>query len=435
MLKIPGRKLSIRIRYICITAVVICSIILSSQIVSCAPEQVFGGLIICMEVDGTTYEPKNECDDFDIEADQIFAVIKVSGVKAEDIWRFTWENLDTGEVIADSTNIYSAQTTGYIEGFFSNKLIPNGIDNIIAKPGDYSVSFYHNRELKGTGEFRINKPSVEILEVSFSKDIDGQGDPVGISKEFLQRDTIFAAIKVNYKIKNDRFSIKWFKGEDEFLKEESFKVDDDHYMPGYIIFQLINEDGKAFPIDIYRVEILYRGEAAGQYYFDVVPEEFSSDIFSGGSKYKNEDHLLEFDYPDRWTFTEEEIESGLKVQFIPEEPEKNIIINIWALGEEYSPEEDDYTSFADGLLDEETVPEGENGIERTDGWKTLGDIEIFEIEYRNKQESDKAWCVTFNFIKNDDMLYLFMRLSDLDYTDYALKILDRMMGSLQFEDS
>lgn len=435
MTKVPGSKSSIKIRYICIAAVMVCSIILSSQIVSCAPEQVFGELIVCREVDGTTYEPKNECDDFDIEADQIFAAIKVSGVKAEDIWRFTWENLDTGEVIADSTNIYSAQTTGYIEGFFSNKLVPNGTDNIIAKPGDYSVSFYHNGELKGTGEFRINKPSVGILEVSFSKDIDGQGNPVGISKEFLQRDTIFAAIKVNYKIKNDRFSIKWFKGEDEFLEEESFKVDDDHYMPGYIIFQLINEDGKAFPIDIYRVEILYQSEAAGQYYFDVVPEEFSSDIFSGGSKYKNEDHLLEFDYPDRWTFTEEEIESGLKVQFIPEEPEKNIIINIWALGEEYSPEEDDYTSFADGLLDEETVPEGENGIEKTDGWKAAGDIEIFEIEYRNDQESDKAWCITFNFIKNDDMLYLFMRLSDLDYTDYAQKILDRMMGSLQFEDS
>ena len=90
----------------------ICSIILSSQIVSCAPEQVFGELIICREVDSTTYEPKNECDDFDIEVVQVFAAIEVSGVKVEDIWRFTWKNLDTGEVIADSTNVYSSQMAG-----------------------------------------------------------------------------------------------------------------------------------------------------------------------------------------------------------------------------------------------------------------------------------------------------------------------------------
>ena len=80
------------------------------------------------------------------------------------------------------------------------------------------------------------------------------------------------------------------------------------------------------------------------------------------------------------------------------------------------------------------VPEGENGIERTDGHKVVGDIEIFEIEYRNNEDSDRAWCITFNFLKNDDMLYLFMRLSDLDYLDYAQKILDRMIGSLNFDD-
>ena len=428
----PGKRLLLKIRSIFITALVICCIILSSQIVACAPEQVFGELVICREVDSTTFEPDIECDNFDIEVDQVFAAVEVSGVKAEDKWRFTWKNLGTGEVIADSTNVYSTQATGYIEGFFSNKLVPNGNGNIIAKPGDYSVSFYHNGKLKSTGEFKINKPSVEILEVSFSKGIDEQGNPLEESKEFLQRDTIFAAIKVSYKIEGEQYSIKWFKGEDELLEEESFIVDNKLYAPGYIVFQLINEDGKALPIDIYRFEILYEDETAGEYYFDIIPEEFSLDLFSDGSKYINNDHLLEFDYPDGWSFTEEEIESGLKVQFTPVETERNIIVNVWALGEKYSPEEDDYIDFADNLLDQEVVPEGENGIERTDGHKVVGDIEIFEIEYRNNEDSDRAWCITFNFLKNDDMLYLFMRLSDLDYLDYAQKILDRMIGSLKF---
>ena len=428
----PGKRSLLKIRGIFITALVICCIILSSQIVACAPEQVFGELVICREVDSTTFEPDIACDDFDIEVDQVFAAVEVSGVKAEDKWRFTWKNLGTGEVIADSTNIYSTQATGYIEGFFSNKLVPNGNGNIIAVPGDYSVSFYHNGELKSTGEFKINKPSVEILEVSFSKDIDEQGNPLEESKEFLQRDTIFAAIKVSYKIKGDQFSIRWHKGEDELLEEKSFVVDESLYSSGYTFIRLINKDGKALPVDIYKVELFYEDEIVGEYYFNIVPEEFSLELFSDGSKYKNNDHLLEFDYPDNWSFTEEEIESGLKVRLMPEETEKNINIIVWALEESYSPGEDDYIDFADRLLDEEKIPDGENGIERTDGSKVVGDIEVFEIEYRNNEEGDGAWCITFNYFKNNGMLYLFMRSSGLDYLDYTQKILDRMIGSLKF---
>jgi hypothetical protein len=62
----------------------------------------------------------------------------------------------------------------------------------------------------------------------------------------------------------------------------------------------------------------------------------------------------------------------------------------------------------------------------------IGDI---EVEYRNSGEGDMAWYITFNFLKNDDMLYLFMRSSGLDYLDYAQKTLDRMIASLKFEDS
>ena len=335
-------------------------------------------------------------------------------------------------MIADSTNVYSTETTGYIEGFFSNKLVPNGNGNIIAEPGDYSVSFYHNGKLKSTGEFRINKPSVEILEVSFSKDIDEQGNPLEESKEFFQRDTIFTAIQVNYKIEGDQFSIKWFKGGDELLEEESFIVDENLYYPGYIVIRLVNEGGKALPVDIYKVELFYEDEIVGEYYFDIVPEEFSLDLFSNGLKYINSEHLLEVDFPDDWSFIEEEIEGGLKVRFTPGETEKNIIINIWALDEKYSPKEDGYIDFTDNLLDQEVIPEGENGIKRTDDHKVIGDIEVFEIEYRNNEEGDTAWCITFNFLKNDDMLYLFMRSSSLDYLDYAQKILDRMIGSLKF---
>ena len=70
-------------------ALVICCVILSTLIISCAPEQVFSELIICREVDDITFKPIDACDSFDIKVDEVFAAVKVSGVKAEDKWRFT----------------------------------------------------------------------------------------------------------------------------------------------------------------------------------------------------------------------------------------------------------------------------------------------------------------------------------------------------------
>ena len=423
-----------KIRNIFITAIVVCCIILSSQTVSCAPDQVFGKLIICREVDNTTFEPGEECDNFDIKADQIFAAVEVSGVKAEDKWRFTWKNLGTGEVIADSANVYSTQTTGYIEGFFSNKLVPSGNGNIIAEPGDYSVSFYHNGELKATGEFKINKPSVEILEVSFSRDIDEQGNPVESSEAFLQKDTIYATVKVNYKIKGDKFGIKWFNSEDDYLEGVDFTIEENLYMPGYLVFKLINRDQKPLVIDKYKVELFYQDNVSGHYYFEVVAEEFSEAIFDDGLAYQNQDFSFQLDYPDQWTFSEEEIESGLKVQFDPEAEEKIMTIRVWPLKGNYSPEEEEYSDFADKLLYEHIDNKEEDEIEKEENQLSVGEFETHEVKYTYRKEDDSDWCIAFYFIKFDDMLYLFMRYSNLDYLDYAQKMLDRMIGSLKFED-
>lgn len=435
MTKVPGSKSSIKIRYICIAAVMVCSIILSSQIVSCAPEQVFGELIVCREVESQTSEPKTIGDVFDLETKQIFATIKFYGVRAEDTWRFTWKNQDTGEVIADSTNIYSTTDTGFLEGYLSYELLPNGNGFIIAEPGKYSVSFYHNGEIAGCSEFKINEPEVEILEVIFSKEIGDQGNPVQSSEVFLQKDTIYATVKVNYKIKGDKFGIKWFKGEDDYLEGTDFTIEENLYMPGYLVFKLINIDQKPLAIDKYKVEVFYQDNVLDHYYFEVVAEEFSEDIFSGGLAYRNQDFSFQLDYPDQWTCSEEEIESGLKVQFDPEAEEKTITIRVWSLKEGYSPEGEGYSDFADGLLYEHVDNKEEDEIEKEENQLSVGGLETYEVKYTYHKEDDPDWCIAFYFIKFDDMLYLFMRYSNLDYLDYAQKILDRMMGSLQFEDS
>ena len=77
ILKKSGNRSPAKIRNIFITTLVICSIILSSQIVSCAPEQIFGELIICREIDSSTFEPDDASNDFDIGVDQIFAAVEV----------------------------------------------------------------------------------------------------------------------------------------------------------------------------------------------------------------------------------------------------------------------------------------------------------------------------------------------------------------------
>jgi hypothetical protein len=388
---------------------------------------------VCGDIDPQTFEPVDLKDEYEIHSSQIAAAIKVSGVKGEDRWRFTWINSDTGEVIADSTNTYSKNNAAFVEGYLSNRLLPAEGAPVIAEPGNYIISYYHNGELKAEAGFTIKQPSPKIKEIGMYKSLDENGDPETESQVFYQSDDVYAAIRLDYKLSGEKYGIKWYKG-DVLLGEEEYTIKENSYVPGYIIFQLINESQAAFPIESYRLEIISSGRVIEENIFEVIPEEYSDSIFEGGQAYVNEEFGFEITHPDDWLIEEEEIEAGIKTGFTPDDSIKQIIIDMWVLKKDYSPEPADYSSFADQLLAEQKEQDQDGDIEKTESSGTAGDIELFEIRYDNIDEAGRGWSTTFSFFKKDSLLFLFMRLTDPSYIDYSEKVVDYMIGSISFSE-
>ncbi|HAJ96024.1 MAG TPA: hypothetical protein DCP02_07310 [Actinobacteria bacterium] len=416
-----------------IISVVLCLLIILLPMVSCTPKQVIGRLLICAEIDGQTFEPLDIGNEYSIDSEQILAAVKVAGVRGSDEWHFIWKNADTGEIIADSTNIYSPDRSSFMEGYLLNKLIPGENGTVIAEPGNYTVSYYHNEDLRGTAGFKIMKPEVSILEAGFYRDIDGRGEPVDVCDVFSQKDIIYMGVKVDYKIEDDSYKIKWFAG-DEFLGEEDIIINKSYYMPGYIVFQLMNKDQKPFPVDRYRVQLFYNDRMLEEYFFEINAEEFTDKIFSGEALYQNDEFGFTAIYPDGWSLIEENLEEGPRVKFIPEDGVRQIEIEMWVLKKNYSPAAGQYSAFADELMIKKIEQEDESGIEKTEGEKTVGDMEIFEVKYDKWKEADNEQSMTFSFFKKNNMLFLFMRLTDTVYIDYGEKVVDTMINSIGFTE-
>jgi len=418
---------------IIIISVVLCLLIMLLPLAACVPQQIIGRLLICGDIDSQTFEPLNIGDEYNIDTKQIFAAVKVAGVRGSDEWRFIWKNADTGEIIADSTNIYSPDRSSFMEGYLSNKLLPGEDGVMIAEPGNYTVSYYHNEDLRGTAGFKIKKPEVSILEAGFYRDIDGRGEPVDAGDVFSQKDIIYMGVKVDYKIKDDSYKIKWFAG-DEFLGEKDIIINENYYMPEYIIFQLMNRDQKPFPVDRYRVQIFYNDRVMEEYFFEIAAEEFIDKIFSGEALYQNDEFGFTAIYPDSWSLIEENLEEGPRVKFIPEDDIRQIEIEMWVLKKNYSPEAGHYSAFADELMIKKIEQEDGSGIEKTESEKTVGDMEIFEVKYDKWKEADIEQSMTFSFLRKNNILFLFMRLTDTIYIDYAEKVVDTMINSISFTE-
>ena len=409
-------------------------------LVSCSAGGWFGQLIIGGDIDPLTLEPVNIGSRYSIDSPQIAAAVKVSGVRGGDRWRFTWRNSDNGEVIADSAGTYSMDNPAFVEGYISNRLLPAEGSGIIAEPGEYTVSYYHNSELKAEAGFTIMEPSAEIIEAGMSKDLDQDGKPYGKSREFYQDDEIYAFIRLDHKISGDRFGIKWYE-DDILLGDEEYTISENSYMPGYILFQLVNEKQPAFPPGSYRLEIISKDEIWQEYVFVVVPLEYDNGIFAGNQVYADQDFGFQIAYPDGWSLEKEEIEAGLKAGFTPDDGIRQIIINMWVLKEDFSPSPGEYSSFADQRVEElkqhlEELKEQdlEDDIKKTEMDTDAGDMELFEVRYDNLDEAGGGWSMTFSFMEKDSLLFLFMRLTDPAYIDYGEKVVDYMIRNISFQE-
>jgi len=403
-----------------------------TTLLSCSPQQVFGELLICSDVDSQTFTPIDIGDEYEIDSPQIVAAIKVSGVRGDDRWRVIWENMDTGIVIADSSDVYSSGRPSYLEGYLPVILLPEDETSVVADPGKYLVSYYHNGELIDTASFTVKKPDAQILEVGFYKSIDKEGLQSKKTSTFFQEDEIFAVVKLDYRIMGDNYKIKWYL-DDSLHKEDEYIVKENQYIPGNIIIQLVNEDGQPFPTGSYKMEILKGEKVEGKYSFDIIGAEYSKEIFSSNNIYTNQEFGFEFQYPDNWSYEEEFSEAGLRANLYPNDYlEKVIKIKMWALKSNYSPKPEDYSEYTDKLLYEQ-IEKGEDiNIEKTEYSLSIEDQEIQEFRYDYNNNSGKGWSITFSFLQKDSILFLFMRYTDLVYVDYTKNVVSYIMGSISF---
>lgn len=404
-----------------------------SIISSCAPEIIFGELIICEEIDSVTFAPLAVKDDFKIDAEKIYVAIEVTGVRGDDTWRFTWTNIETGEVLADAANLYSSDNKDYVQGYLSNYIIPGSSGSIIGEPGSYRVDFYHNSILEGSSEFTIEAPEAGILDVVLTGEVDDSSEPSGPKETFYPEDRIFIAVKLNYRLIGDELSIKWYDGEEMLLGESRNIIEEDIFTPGYIAFEAINANELPWPYDNYKVEVYHRDKIFESYNYEVIPEPIPEHAFQEENIYKNTDIGFSIIFPDNWKVEESEDEAGLKINFIPLDEEMNVAMDILVYNDKYYPPKDEYSDFADEEIIESITSADPEKLVKTESDVSLDNITYKEIEFLNNEDGENGVNITMSFIENDKKLFLFIKVSDLLYMEFAEKVYVDMLESLSFD--
>jgi len=399
---------------------------------SCTHQPGFGNLTICSEIDMVTFAPLEVKNSFDIGVQKILATIEVSGTKAEDLWRFTWTNEDTEEVIADSTDRYSRESSGYIEGYLSNYITPGKEGSIIGEPGNYRVDFYHNSQFVGSASFVIECPEMEITEVVLSNEIDEAGQPAAVMESFHPDDIIYTSLRLNCRIKGETVGVKWYRSENELLGQKEFTIDKDYYLPGYIVFMISND--KLWPVDSYRIEIFRNGLTDSEYNYEVTEGEVSDATFNLRNIYQNEEkYRFSILYPDEWNYEDDESDEGLEIDFMPDSDNISVAVHMRVLKEGYAPSEEEYSDFADGILKNIVDSSGVAEVQKTESTGEVNDITYRQINYHYPGEDKDGWDVDFIFINKNNMLYLLIRVSDLYYQIFADNVYMNMLNSLSFD--
>ena len=407
-------------------------ILLFAPIVSsCTHKLSFGDLTICGEIDMVTFAPLEIRNSFDVGEEKIFATIRVSGTKAEDIWEFTWINVNTGEIIADSTGRYLEEGSGYIEGYLSNYIVPAQEGGIIGEPGNYRIDFYHNSQLISSAGFIIESPELEITGVVLSSEIDEDSQPVAATESFYPDDIIYTVLRLNCQIEGETVGVKWYRGEDELLGEEEFTIDKNYYLPDYIVFMITNDE--LWPVDSYRVEVFHNGLLDGEYCFKVVEKEVPDATFSPENIYQNEKYKFSICFPDDWNCGEDESNAGLEVDFIPGYDNINVVIRMRVLKEGYFPSEENYSDFSDQLLNDLVDSNDTPEVEKSESTGEIGDVIYRQINYHYLGEDKDGWDVDLIFINRSNMLYLFLKVSDIYYKEFSDKLYKDMLVSLSFD--
>ena len=424
-------KKQIIIKILAATIITAFILLFAPIVSSCTHKLSFGDLTICGGIDMVTFAPLEIRNSFDVGVEKIFATIRVSGTKAEDIWEFTWINVNTGEIIADSTGRYLEESSSYIEGYLSNYIVPAQEGGIIGEPGNYRVDFYHNSQLISSAGFIIESPELEIIGVVLSSEIDEDSQPVAATESFYPDDIIYTLLRLNCQIEGETVGVKWYRGEDELLGQKEFTIDKDYYLPDYIIFKITNDE--LWPVDSYRIEVFRNGLMDSEYHYEVVEGEVPDATFSPGNVYQNEKYKFSICFPDDWKSEEKKSEKGLEVDFIPANDNINAIIYMRVLKEGCFPSEENYSDFSDQLLNDLVSSNDTPEVKKSESTVEVSGVTYRQINYHYPGEDKDGWDVDLIFINRNNMLYLLIKVSGIYYKEFSDKLYKSMLDFLSFD--
>jgi len=168
-----------------------------------------------------------------------------------------------------------------------------------------------------------------------------------------------------------------------------------------------------------------------------VEKEVPDATFSLGNVYQNEEYKFSVCYPDDWKSEEKseekKSEAGLEVDFIPAYDNINVIIHMRVLKEGHFPSEENYSNFSDQLLNGLVASNDTPDVKKSESTGEVGDVIYRQINYHYPGEDKDGWDVDLIFINRSNMLYLFLKVSDVYYQEFADKVYKKMLGSLSFD--
>ncbi len=214
---------------------------------SCTKESSFGQLTICESVKADTKEPDIVKNEFDINAKEIIATIKILNVKADDNYRFTWKNAEDDSIVTEVSEKYLEGKKGLISSFLMSNIKLEGDNVILFPPGKYKVEFYHNGELKSSAEFTVKTPKINILDVKLAKEVGQQSEPINPSQNFDPNDTIYACVQLDYFILGNTIKAKFLDEKGKVLLETPFEIPEPYFKPALINFSMYASESQGPP--------------------------------------------------------------------------------------------------------------------------------------------------------------------------------------------
>ncbi|MCL4385036.1 MAG: hypothetical protein M1479_02945 [Actinobacteria bacterium] len=379
---------------------------------SCKKETIFGNLTLCQSLNKDTFEPVNPTNEFDLFSKEIAAAINIQNVKGTDSYRFLWKNEQTGGVIGDINGKYKEGETRYGSGWFSSTLTVGEGKDAIALPGNYILEFYHNNELKSSAKFTIKEPEAKILNVFLASETNEKAEPVKTTQEFNSGGVVYACVQINYLIKGNKLSAKWYDEKGNLINETPIDISNSFYKTSWVSFSLESINNKPLPEGKYKVEIYYNDVKYNEFPFTVIVAEGQAETSSVTFDKKNtfteakDKYYFTIKYPDSNKYTFKEDTSGMNVVFEPINKNEAYSTMMIVLNEGSAPSAADYGSFADEIANQSSQGMKQNG-DNTEADRKLVDGTVYkEYIYYFTDKDNNEFGLILGFIPKFGKLYI-----------------------------